>query len=98
MVRLLLTRNTWVWYNRCMNNVTYTLHIERAEEGGFVAFFPALAGCHTQGETIEEVIAMAKDALAGYLECLRANGDPIPKEEAHRARSSFDVPLSMSIA
>lgn len=81
-----------------MNNVTYTLHIERAEEGGYVAYFPALPGCHTQGETLEEVIAMAKDALAGYLDCLRANGDSIPQEESKRPQTSFDVPLSVSFA
>lgn len=81
-----------------MNDVTYTLHIERADEGGFVAFFPALPGCHTQGETVEEVMKMARDALAGYLECLRTNGDPIPKEEPLLQPTSFTVPLSMSIA
>lgn len=81
-----------------MKNVTYTLYIERAEEGGFVAFFPALPGCHTQGETVEEVMAMAKDALAGYLECLHTNGDPIPKEEPQLQPTSFSVPLSLSIA
>jgi antitoxin HicB len=81
-----------------MNTVTYTLHIERADEGGFVAFFPSLPGCHTQGETVEEVIAMAKDALGGYLESLRANGDPIPQETAKSHPASFDVALSMSFA
>ena len=80
-----------------MNTVTYTVHIEPAEEGGFVAFFPALPGCQTQGETLEEVIAMAKDALAGYLETLRENGDPIPVEKSG-PRASFDLPLSMSLA
>ena len=59
-----------------MNQVTYTVRIEPAEEGGYVAFFPALPGCHTQGETLEEVIAMAKDALMGYIESLRAHGQP----------------------
>ena len=78
--------------------VTYTVHIEPAEEGGFVAWFPALPGCHTQGESFEEVIAMAKDALAGYLECLQAHGDPIPSERIAPKRVAFDVPLSTSLA
>jgi len=67
-----------------MMEVTYTVHIEPAEEGGYVAWFPTLPGCHTQGETLEEVIAMAKDALVGYMECLREHGDPIPVEKAGR--------------
>lgn len=80
------------------NEVTYTVHIEPAEEGGYVAFFPALPGCFTQGETLEEVIAMAKDALAGYLECLQSHGDPIPLERQPSKLVGFDVPLSMSLA
>jgi antitoxin HicB len=81
-----------------MQEVTYTVHIEPAEEGGFVAYFPALPGCHTQGETLEEVIAMAKDVLVGYLECLHSHGDPIPREKAASKLVGFDVPLSMSLA
>jgi antitoxin HicB len=78
--------------------VTYIVHIQPAQEGGFVAFFPALPGCHTQGETFEEVIAMAKDALSGYMECLRAHGDPIPVEPQPSKLVGFDLPLSLSLA
>lgn len=81
-----------------MQKVTYTVHVEPAEEGGYVAFFPALPGCHTQGETLEEVIAMAKDAMTGYLETLRAHGDPIPTEKPSSKVVGFDLPLSMSLA
>ena len=81
-----------------MQKVTYTVHVEPAEEGGYVAFFPALPGCHTQGETLEEVIAMAKEVLTGYLECLRAHGDPIPMEKITPKLVGFDLPLSMSLA
>ena len=81
-----------------MQKITYTVHIEPAEEGGYVAFFPALPGCHTQGETLEEVIAMAKDALNGYIESLRAHGDQIPVEQSSSKLIGFDLPLSMSIS
>jgi len=57
-----------------------------------------LPGCHTQGETLEEVIAMAKDVLVGYLECLHSHGDPIPRERPASKLVGFDVPLSMSLA
>lgn len=72
----------------------YTVHIEPAEEGGFNAFFPALPGCHTQGETLEEVIAMAKEVLTGYLECLQEHGDPIPVEKPSSKRVVIKLPLS----
>ena len=80
------------------NEVTYTVHIEPAVEGGYWAYFPALPGCFTQGETLDEVVAMAKDALAGYLECLQAHGDPIPVEALPSKLVGFDLPLSLSLA
>ncbi len=48
-------------------------------EGGFSVSVPALPGCHTQGETVEEAVAMAKEAIELYLETLRDDGQPLPK-------------------
>lgn len=42
--------------------------IHSAEEGGYWAEVPALPGCITEGETIEEVTANLKDAIEGWLE------------------------------
>jgi predicted RNase H-like HicB family nuclease len=78
--------------------ITCTVHVEPAEEGGYVAFLPALLGCHIQGETLEEVIAMAKDVLTGYLECLQAHGDQIPMGKPTSKLVGFGLPLSMSLA
>ena len=62
---------------------SYRVLLETAEEGGYVVSVPALPGCLTQGETYEEAIEMAKDAIAGYLNSLIKHGDPIPVEEDH---------------
>ncbi|MBW4440050.1 MAG: type II toxin-antitoxin system HicB family antitoxin [Plectolyngbya sp. WJT66-NPBG17] len=42
--------------------------IHPAEEGGYWAEVPALPGCITEGDTIEEVTANLKDAIEGWLE------------------------------
>ncbi|MEH2466983.1 type II toxin-antitoxin system HicB family antitoxin [Nostoc sp.] len=42
--------------------------IHPAEEGGYWAEVPALIGCITEGDTIEEVTANLKDAIEGWLE------------------------------
>jgi predicted RNase H-like HicB family nuclease len=60
--------------------VSYAVFYEQAAEGGYVAFVPALAGCHTQGETLEEAERNVKEAIALYLESLQAHGEPIPEE------------------
>jgi predicted RNase H-like HicB family nuclease len=41
--------------------------IHDAEEGGFWAEVPALPGCVTQGESIEEVTANLREAIDGWL-------------------------------
>lgn len=41
--------------------------IYRAEEGGFWASVPAIPGCVSQGETLDEVKANILDALEGCL-------------------------------
>ena len=49
---------------------------------GYVAFVEELPGANTQGETLEEAIAMAKDAIRLHVETLIAYGEPDPKESA----------------
>ena len=40
------------------------------ETGGYVAFVPALPSCHTQGDTLGELMDNAKEAIELYLETL----------------------------
>jgi len=46
----------------------YTIHLEPAEEGGYVVTVPALPAVITQGESYDEAIAMAEDAIQTYIE------------------------------
>jgi predicted RNase H-like HicB family nuclease len=45
------------------------------DEYGYYAYSPELEGCQTQGDSLEEVIANAKEAVELYLETL--SGDEI---------------------
>jgi predicted RNase H-like HicB family nuclease len=40
------------------------------ETGGYVALVPALPGCHTQGDTLEETLENVKEAIDLYMETL----------------------------
>ncbi len=61
---------------------TYSIVVDPdSDEGGFTVTVPALPGCITQGETIDECIANAEEAISLYLEDLVAAGDPIPEEK-----------------
>jgi antitoxin HicB len=59
---------------------TYTIKVLPAEEGGYVVIVPALPGCHTQGETYEEALANAEEAIQGFIEFLQKTGRPVPVE------------------
>jgi len=48
----------------------FMVMLEPAEEGGFNVSVPALDGCFTQGETEEESLENAKEAILCYLEGL----------------------------
>ena len=65
-----------------MNNKTlqYTIIIQAAEEGGYLAFVPSLPGCMTQGETVEEARENIKDAIAGYLKSFKKH----PEERVYK--------------
>jgi predicted RNase H-like HicB family nuclease len=75
-----------------INKRTYTLSIEK-QDGGYLAFFPALPGCHTWGKTYEHAVEHAEDALRGYLEALAAHGDPIPED----LESNYPVSLAETV-
>jgi predicted RNase H-like HicB family nuclease len=69
---------------------TYTLSIERHDDG-YLAYFPALRGCHTWGNTYEAAVRNAEEALELYLETLAAHGDPIPEDQ------TFNKPVSLGV-
>ncbi len=43
-------------------------------EGGFWGEVPALPGCYSQGETVEQLLVNLREAALGYLEVLREEG------------------------
>ncbi len=49
-------------------NRNYRINLRREPEGGYTVFVPSLPGCITYGETVDEAIAMANEAIDLYLE------------------------------
>jgi antitoxin HicB len=47
-------------------------------------FVPDLPSVATQGETVEEALDMARDAIEGYLEIMRDEGWPVPTVRRER--------------
>lgn len=58
----------------------YAIILVPEEDGGYSVEVPALPGCFTQGETREEAITMAKEAIELYLDSCQSHGESIPQE------------------
>lgn len=52
------------------------LHPE--ETGGYSVTVPSLPGCFSEGETIEEALAMIKEAIELHIECMIEDGEAVP--------------------
>jgi len=65
-----------------MKVLNYRILLTKEPEGGYTVTVPSLPGCVTHGATLEEAIAMAREAVELYLESLRAHGEDIPTEES----------------
>lgn len=59
----------------------FNIVLEKAEEGGYNVTVPALDGCFTQGNTEEEAITNAKEAIECYLEGLEKINQVYSKPE-----------------
>ena len=65
-----------------MKKRTYTVILTpgQPDEGGYCVEVPSLPGCYTQGETVEEAICNAKEAVEGYILSLMDDNLPVPEE------------------
>ncbi len=54
-----------------MKQLTYRIILNPEPEGGYTANVPSLPGCITYGENIDQAIAMAQEAIEGYILVLK---------------------------
>ena len=61
------------------------------DEGSYIVTVPTLPGCITEGGTLEEALANAREAIKCHLEGLALDGEPIPEEQAHPELALVEV-------
>ena len=61
-------------------NRTYKINLRKEPEGGYTVFVPSLPGCITYGDTVDEAIDMAREAIELYIEELQDRGESIPDD------------------
>lgn len=74
-----------------MKVLTYRVLLNEEPEGGFTVTVPSLPGCITFGDNLDNALAMAKEAIEGYIEILKERGEAIPDDS-----KTFEYSLSIS--
>jgi predicted RNase H-like HicB family nuclease len=64
-------------------NRRYTVVLEQEPDGGYSVHVPALPGCASQGDTLEEALANIREAAELYLWSLMDDGLPAPEGNGH---------------
>ncbi|WP_061232513.1 type II toxin-antitoxin system HicB family antitoxin [Leptospira noguchii] len=71
---------------------------EDEQEGGYTVEFPDLPGCITEGDTLEQALGYAKDALSLYLESIDSRKLPIPQPSKKSGKSIHYIEPEKKIA
>lgn len=76
---------------------TYSFRTIIEKDGKYYhGYVPALPGCHTQGDTIEETRKNLREAMEGILEVMEKYGDPIPTDESFETIETVQIKSSRS--
>ncbi len=63
-----------------MRTLRYKILLRKEDDGTYTVIVPSLPGCLTFGRTVEEALAMAKEAIEGFIACMIARGEEVPVE------------------
>lgn len=63
-----------------MKVYNYSVVIE-PDESGYHAYVPALTGCHSFGQTIDEAKVNITEAIQLHIESMKEDGEEIPEEQ-----------------
>jgi len=64
-----------------MSQVEYTVILEpNQDEPGYTATVPALPGCISLGDAIEDALENARDAIELWIRMARSKGEPVPQD------------------
>jgi antitoxin HicB len=77
-----------------MTRYRYTvIMLSDAEASGYVVEVPVLPGCVTQGETVDEALALAQNAINMWIRDMAADGETIPIEHVPSRLATVEIEL-----
>lgn len=76
----------------------YTLILDPDEDGIYTVTVPALPGVVTQGDTIDEALVMAREAIELHISGLVDDGEQVPHETRPPVLVAIDVAIPEHVA
>jgi antitoxin HicB len=76
-----------------VTNYNFTVVIE-PDENGFHAYVPALPGCHTFGETLDEARKQVAEAIELHVESMIEDGEAVPVEREPVFVTRLSIPVA----
>jgi antitoxin HicB len=82
--------------NRDLDQCHFTVRpLKKEEGGGYLVEYPDIPGCMSDGETIEEAITNAREALLDCMEVFKESGRKIPKPSIEAAQWRQRLPRTL---
>ena len=72
-----------------MAELRYRVILEPEDQGGYSVVIPAFPHGHTQGDTVEEALANAREVILLEIDYLHERGLPIPENDSPEAPIEF---------
>ena len=64
--------------------MNYPVLLEENEDGGYTVTCPALPGCISEGDTVEEALTNIREAIALYLRAIEKENTILSKQKGYR--------------
>lgn len=81
--------------------MTYVIVPERSDDGSWWAIAPDLPGLVMAGDTRDDLLARAPDAMLDYFDAMNESGFPIPAPGTHPVERTGDqeepVPITVAV-
>jgi antitoxin HicB len=81
-----MIRTAKAWETTVTANYSFSVVLEPQEEGGFTVLVPALPEVVTEGDTEQEALANAEEAIRAILAYRRDHGIAIPSDSPPEIR------------
>ena len=81
-----------------MNEIIFSVHLEKLPEGYYLATSDDLPGLVAQGRTINETLEIARDVARKLIESYLQHEGKLPAKIKNKVIKSIDIPLAVGVS